>query len=85
MTATYWEIACAFCKAKGEARADYGQQLIQQLKKDLSRQFGLGFGRANLWHVRAFHRARREGTILQTPSGEPKHYTQSTNPKLADF
>jgi hypothetical protein len=55
---------------RGEARANYGQQLIEQLAIDLSRQFGRGFGRANLWQMRAFYRAWPEPKILQTPSGE---------------
>jgi predicted nuclease of restriction endonuclease-like (RecB) superfamily len=72
MTATYWEIGRRIVQyeQKGEARADYGQQLIEQLAIDLSRQFGRGFGRANLWQMRAFYRAWPEPKILQTPSGE---------------
>jgi predicted nuclease of restriction endonuclease-like (RecB) superfamily len=72
MTATYWEIGRRIVQyeQKGEARADYGQQLVEQLASDLSRQFGRGFGRANLWQMRAFYRAWPEPKILQTPSGE---------------
>jgi predicted nuclease of restriction endonuclease-like (RecB) superfamily len=72
MTATYWEIGRRIVQyeQKGEARADYGQQLVEQLANDLSHQFGRGFGRANLWQMRAFYRAWPEPKILQTPSGE---------------
>jgi predicted nuclease of restriction endonuclease-like (RecB) superfamily len=72
MTATYWEIGRRIVQyeQRGEARADYGQQLVEQLAIDLSRQFGRGFGRANLWQMRAFYRAWPEPKILQTPSGE---------------
>jgi predicted nuclease of restriction endonuclease-like (RecB) superfamily len=72
MTATYWEIGRRIVQyeQKGEARADYGQQLVEQLASDLSRQFGRGFGRANLWQMRAFYRAWPEPKILQTASGE---------------
>jgi predicted nuclease of restriction endonuclease-like (RecB) superfamily len=72
MTATYWEIGRRIVQyeQRGEARADYGQQLVEQLANDLSRQFGRGFGRANLWQMRAFYRAWPEPKILQTPSGE---------------
>jgi hypothetical protein len=50
MTATYWEIGRRIVQyeQKGEARADYGQQLVEQLANDLSRQFRRGFRRANL-------------------------------------
>ena len=72
MTATYWEIGRRIVQyeQKGEARADYGQQLVEQLAIDLSRQFGRGFRRANLWQMRAFYRVWPERTILQTSSGE---------------
>ena len=72
MTATYWEIGRRIVEyeQKGEARADYGQQLVEQLANDLSHQFGHGFGRANLWQTRAFYRAWPEPKILQTASGE---------------
>ena len=72
MTATYWQIGRRIVQyeQKGEARADYGQQLVEQLASDLSRQFGRGFGTSNLWQMRAFYRAWPEQKILQTTSGE---------------
>jgi hypothetical protein len=59
MTATYWEIGrrITHYEKRGGARADYGQQLVEQLANDLSRQFGRGFGRANLWQMCAFYHA----------------------------
>ena len=59
MTATYWEIGrrIVMFEQGGEHRAKYGEQLIEQLSGDLTRQFGRGFGRANLWQMRAFYRA----------------------------
>ena len=76
MTAVYWDIGRRIVKFEqgGEHRAEYGEQLIEQLSGDLTRQFGRGFGRANLWQMRAFYRAWPAAKILQTPSGE------STNP-----
>ena len=76
MTAVYWDIGRRIVKFEqgGEHRAEYGEQLIEQLSGDLTRQFGRGFGRANLWQMRAFYRAWPIANILQTPSGE------STNP-----
>jgi predicted nuclease of restriction endonuclease-like (RecB) superfamily len=72
MTAAYWEIGRRIVTLEqgGEHRAEYGEQLIQQLAGDLTRQFGRGFGRANLWQMRAFYRAWPETQILQTVSGE---------------
>src|ERR1039458_8133838 len=72
MTATYWEIGRRIVTLEqgGEHRAEYGEQLVEQLAGDLTRQFGRGFGRANLWQMRAFYRAWPESQILQTLSGE---------------
>ena len=72
MTAAYWEIGRRIVTLEqgGERRAEYGEQLIEQLSVDLSSQFGRGFGRANLWQMRAFYRAWPESQILQTVSGE---------------
>jgi predicted nuclease of restriction endonuclease-like (RecB) superfamily len=72
MTAVYWDIGRRIVRFEqgGEQRADYGEQLIEQLSGDLTRQFGRGFGRANLWQMRAFYRAWPDPKILQTLSGE---------------
>ena len=72
MTATYWEIGrrIVMLEQGGEHRAEYGEQLIEQLAGDLTRQFGRGFGRANLRQMRAFYRAWPDPQIRQTLSGE---------------
>src|SRR5580700_2427546 len=72
MTAVYWDIGRRIVEFEqgGEQRAEYGEQLIEQLSADLTRQLGRGFGRANLWQMRAFYRAWPETKILQTVSGE---------------
>src|SRR5262249_30463521 len=51
----------------GMARAGYGEVLIERLSGDLASRFGRGFGRSNLFQMRAFYLAYRD--ILQTPSG----------------
>jgi hypothetical protein len=53
---------------KGATRARYGEELIARLSTDLSARFGRGFGRANLFQMRAFYSAYRD--ILQTRSGQ---------------
>ncbi|MEX2240435.1 MAG: PDDEXK nuclease domain-containing protein [Burkholderiales bacterium] len=72
MTACYWEIGRRIVAAeqKGRRRAGYGEQLIERLATDLSARFGRGFGKANLWSMRAFHLAWPLEHILQTVSGE---------------
>lgn len=72
MTAAYWEIGRRIVQfeQRGEVRANYGEQLIEQLAADLSQQFGRGFGRANLRQMRAFFLAWPQSKIRQTVSGE---------------
>jgi len=73
MTATYWEIGRRIVNSeqRGGARADYyGEQLVEQLAKDLTKQFGRGFGKINLWRMRAFYRVWSEEKILSTLSKE---------------
>lgn len=59
MTTTYWFIGCRIIEEepRGAARADYGEQLVKRLAQDLSRHFGRGFSKRNLWQMRAFHLA----------------------------
>ena len=93
MTAAYWEIGRRIVQSEqqGETRAEYGEQLIERLAIDLSKQFGRGFRRTNLWQMRAFYQAWPEKKILQTPSGESVPvqtsneiaHTSSTIPSLA--
>ena len=68
MTATYWTIGRRIVEQEqhGAARAGYGEELIVRLSGDLQSRFGRGFGRANLFQMRAFYLAYRE--ILQTAS-----------------
>jgi predicted nuclease of restriction endonuclease-like (RecB) superfamily len=85
MTATYWEIGRRIAEFEqgGTQRAAYGDTLIERLAKDLSRRFGRGFSRQNLWQMRAFYWAwptqidcqvlcskNAPSEILQTASGE---------------
>lgn len=69
MTASYWEVGRRIVEAeqKGRRRAGYGEQLIERLSFDLTRQFGRGFSRQNLQQMRSFFLA---WPIRQTVSGE---------------
>lgn len=68
MTATYWTIGRRIVEQEqhGRARADYGGALVGRLSKDLTAWFGRGFGKRNLFQMRAFYLAYRE--IAQTSS-----------------
>ncbi|MBI2412890.1 MAG: DUF1016 domain-containing protein [Deltaproteobacteria bacterium] len=70
MTATYWEIGRRIVEyeQKGRIKADYGEQLIERLSEDLTKRFGRGFGRRNLFQIRSFYLAY--ASIVQTASAQ---------------
>ena len=72
MTATYWAIGrrIVLAEQRGQARAEYGRQLVELLARDLVKQFGRGFSQPNLWKMRAFYLAWPEKRILSTLSRE---------------
>jgi hypothetical protein len=70
MTATYWEIGRRIVEFEqgGKSKAQYGGEVIDQLASDLTMRFGRGFGRRNLFQIRAFYLAYP--SIVQTPSAQ---------------
>lgn len=70
MTSTYWLIGQRIVEGEqqGRGRADYGEQLVERLSRDLTSRFGRGFGRRNLFQMRAFFLDRPE--IVQTMSAQ---------------
>ena len=70
LTATYWEIGRRIIRFEqaGGVRAEYGEELIEHLSKDLTRRFGRGFSPDNLESMRAFYQAYPPGKISETPS-----------------
>jgi predicted nuclease of restriction endonuclease-like (RecB) superfamily len=82
MTATYWEIGRRIVEIeqKGEERAEYyGKELVDCLAKDLTDKFGRGFGRSNLFQMRAFYLAYEK--IVQTLSGQFQKIRQTVSAK----
>lgn len=70
MTATYWEIGYRIVEfeQRGRMKADYGEQLMERLSEDLTQKFGRGFGKSNLFQMRAFYISY--SSIFQTLSGK---------------
>jgi predicted nuclease of restriction endonuclease-like (RecB) superfamily len=56
MVVAYWEVGRAIVEEeqRGEERADYGSLLIERLSGRLTKEFGRGFDRSNLWNMRQF-------------------------------
>jgi len=53
----YWEIGREIVEfeQKGRVRAEYGEELIVSLTKDMTERFGKGFSERNLRNMRAFY------------------------------
>ena len=54
---TYWQIGHHIVEFEqaGRSKAEYGAGLIPRLSKDLTRRFGKGFGRSNVFFMRQFY------------------------------
>lgn len=72
ITSTYWEIGRRIIEheQKGSRRAEYGEQLMKQLARDLTERFGRGFSQSNVFQMRQFFLAHREK--FQTLSGKSR-------------
>ena len=74
---TYWQIGRLIVEYEqdGNAKAQYGAELLDNLAKDLTAQFGKGFSRSNLFQVRLFY---LKFPKIQTLSGKLSwsHYTE---------
>ncbi|MCX7428965.1 MAG: PDDEXK nuclease domain-containing protein [Planctomycetia bacterium] len=57
MVAAYWEIGRIIVEQEqeGQQRAEYGKGLLVELSLRLTADFGRGFDRSNLWHMRSFY------------------------------
>ena len=69
MVQTYWQIGKRIVEEEqhGEARAEYGKQLLKQLSAALTAEFGKGFSVQNLYYFRQFYIIFPE--IFHTPCG----------------
>ena len=72
MTYTYYEVGRKIVEEeqKGKERAEYGKQLVENLSKILTREFGKGFSFTNLTQMRNFYLIYSKRSILQTVSEE---------------
>ena len=54
---TYWKIGeiIVRCEQNDRVRAEYGNQTLKELSRELTQEFGKGFSRSNLQNMRAFY------------------------------
>lgn len=81
ITSTYWEIGRRIVEheQKGSPRAEYGEQLMKQLARDLTERFGRGFSQTNIFQMRQFFLAHRKTfqTVSETSESPRKFQTVS--------
>ena len=56
MVKAYWQIGRVIIEEEqaGKGRADYGKRIVDGLSERLRAEFGKGYDRSNLFHMRAF-------------------------------
>ena len=66
MVEAYWLIGKRIVQEeqKGRVRAEYGQQLIRVVSRQLTSEFGRGFSEANVWNFRQFYLVHPSEKIL---------------------
>lgn len=85
MVVAYWLIGREIVMElqRGEAKAGYGQKMVVELSRRLSRTFGKGYSIENLWKFRMFYLVysggsgimstpwTESGAVIQSPDSEP--------------
>jgi predicted nuclease of restriction endonuclease-like (RecB) superfamily len=68
LTSAYWQVGRRIVahEQHGKSKAEYGENLLVSLAKDLTAKYGRGFSKSNLFQMRAFFLGWE---IFQTPSG----------------
>ncbi|MET3498053.1 PDDEXK nuclease domain-containing protein [Variovorax boronicumulans] len=66
LLAAYWQVGRHIVEFEqaGQARAEYGKALIEQLARDLKLRHGKGFSRSNLIRIRQFYLLYPKGATL---------------------
>jgi len=57
MVTAYWLIGKEIIaeEQKGKSRAEYGRRIIEELSRQLTKEYGGGWSASHLWHVRQFY------------------------------
>lgn len=69
LLSTYWKIGEIIVRYEqnDQIRAAYGENTLKQLSKSLSKEFGKGFSRSNIYNMRLFYLSYQK---IQTVSGK---------------
>ena len=85
MVLTYFEIGRMIVEEEqgGKERAGYGKQILKELSKVLTREFGKGFSVSNIQQMRNFYLIYQKQQTLSVNSEDGKSETVSRNFKLS--
>lgn len=85
MVLSYWHIGREIVEhvQRGEARAEYGKEVIEELSQHLQARIGRGYSTTNLRYFRAFYMAYRDRRpeIRHIGSGESERDAGATTPR----
>ncbi len=87
MVTAYWLVGREIVEVEqgGEERANYGEELIKQLSARLVTSFGPGFGKRNLFSMRAFYLAFSNGSAVpEIVQALPAQLKNTTSPSRSD-
>ncbi len=67
MVLAYWEIGKNIVEEQGgKDRAEYGKTLVEELSQRLTKDFGRGFDKRNLWNMRKFYLSFQKVNALRS-------------------
>ncbi len=68
MVEAYWNIGRRIVEEEqnGADRAEYGKQVIETVSKELTKEFGKGFGTRTIWNIRQFYSYFPDYLIMKT-------------------
>lgn len=68
MVEAYWNIGRRIVEEEqnGADRAEYGKQIIETISKELTKEFGKGFGPRTIWNIRQFYIYFPDKQIMKT-------------------
>lgn len=86
MVLSYWHIGRELVEyvQRGEARAEYGKEVIEGLSRRLLTRVGRGYSARNLWYFRDFYVTYRARTPKVRADGFRTSLVQTSKPADAD-
>ncbi len=71
MVLAYWLIGREIIEEvqKGEKRAEYGKNVVENLSKQLTQKYGRGFAVQTLWNFRKFYLVYSDKSAILSPTG----------------